>query len=109
MRRHALGLIGLAFLVACLALFIGSESIVGRRAMMASISMRMGIVLCLTWLAYPQLQSLGQQMPKWAWALTIGALLLFVVSTKLFPISLMMLAIVGLNRFVAWLKRPPTR
>lgn len=93
---------------ACLALYLSSESMSGRLMMLISICMRLGIVLSLVWLAYPQLKQLGQQMPKWAWGLTIAALLLFVVSTRFFPISLFMLTIVGAHRFLVWLKTPPT-
>lgn len=93
MRRHLIGLIGLAIFVLGLfapALGWGGES-EDREAVFAMLQ-RIGLQLGVLWLAWPDLVRLT---PRLAAGLILGALLLLVVPRQLLVVAVLV--------FVAWL------
>ena len=77
-RRHVLGLFGLLFLAASLAIFFsGSFGASGRYAL--GISFKAGLILVALWLALPSIQKTFRKFPAWMWyigGLVLGAAVL---------------------------------
>ena len=107
MRRHLIGILGLAGLAAFLTMLVSGSAVSGRGAMFASVMMRVGLIFCMSWLAYPQLERIGKRLPLWAWGLIGGMLVVLVANPKLFPIAFALFAAIAVFQFIGWLFKPP--
>ena len=108
MQRHALGLAGIICLIGSAAMFafnMANDDF----ALIASALLRVGIVFCLTWLAFPQLEKLSKYLPKWAWGLLAVSACLVIINPKTFPIALVSIAFVAIFSFTGWLFKPPKK
>ena len=106
MRRVALGIIAVLFLVAAVVRTwqIGLPAV--QESMFTSICLRVGLVLGAAWLAYDQLQQLAERVPPWLIAGIGLAMLLLVVHPKSFRLLLPMVAIVVALQFIGRFLQP---
>lgn len=108
MRRHALGIIGLVFLITFVIMLVTGNATSARSAFFASICMRVGLILGMSWLAYPQLERIARRLPRWAWALVAIGLLVLVAVPKMFPVAFAVFAAIAIVQFIGWLFKPPS-
>jgi hypothetical protein len=109
MRRHACGVLSVAFLCGAaygLATYGVDHS---QASMYSSMGLRMGLVLGAIWLAFPQLSKLTVQTSTW-FLLLLGAIGLIIVARPrtvvvLGPVMLLLI----LLQFAGWLMKPPPR
>lgn len=106
MRRHAFGLIGIVFLIGAAIGLAQSGINDAQNSMLASILLRVGLVLGAIWLAYPQLEQLFQRVPPWLVAVVGLALLVVVVRPKAIFAVAPILGAVAVLQFFGWLMRP---
>lgn len=92
MRRHLLGLLGVALIVAGLPASLGWVEVGKDRTAFFATLFRIGLELGVLWLAWPDLVRLT---PRLATGLILGALLLLVLPRQML--------VVGVLVFVAWL------
>jgi hypothetical protein len=110
MRRHALGLIAIAFLFAAgvQTCQTGWPEVQDNVAM--GICLRVGLVLGSAWLAYPQLRQIGKRCPPWLVAALTLSLMLLLVQPKAFrfllPVVLLLIALQYVGRFFRRSRQP---
>ena len=109
MRRHALGIFAIAFLVAAgVRLYkIGVDD--AQASMMTSVFLRVGLVLGAAWLAWPQLKQLAQRVPPWLMAVAFLALIIVMMRPRYILVLAPILAALAVLQFVGWLFRPLPR
>ncbi len=103
-RRHTIGGIALAMLVAAAVLLLLCD---GNLAdMYGSICLRVGMALGAGWLAYPQILALTRFCtPKLLLAFAVGAIVL-IARPKAFPIVALMIGAVVILEIAGWLLKP---
>ena len=105
MQRHLLGIIALVFTVTGIALLIRG-GVSGDKSTIAAVLLKVGPVLGVMWLAFPQLIQVVRRGPPWviaAFVIGIGAMI-YNKRTALVVIPVW-LAIAALQ-FVGWLFNP---
>lgn len=109
MRRHLIGILGIVSLAVFVSMLATGNAVGGRTAIFASVMMRVGMIFCMSWLAYPQLERIGKRLPVWAWGLIGGMLVVLVANPKLFPVAFVLFAAIGVMQFIGWLLKPPPK
>lgn len=107
MQRTLIGILGVVGILVTATMFLTDNMSDNRGMLIGSACFRCGILLCLACLSYPQIKSLAGWMPKWAWGMVLLAVFLTVIRPKLFPLSLVIIAIIGAMQFISWLFKPP--
>ena len=103
-RRHLVGVFGLVFVTVGIYFFIWPPES-GATEFLQGSCIKAGIVLLLTWLAFPQLD----RLPVWLFASTVGALLAVAVRPRV-VLALLRYGIVFLPILIAiWVLRPKRR
>ena len=105
-RRHIMGLFGLAFLLCGVGLLVARGASDSQWSMFASICIRVGLMLGAIWLAFPQVVGLAQRFPPWLMG-TVGfsALVVAARPRMIFYLGPVVVAIAFLQ-FVGWLFKP---
>lgn len=102
-RRHALGVIAIAFLAAAVVQGYRLGLAAMQESVSASICLRVGLVLGAAWLAHPQLRQIGQKYPPWMIAAAGFGMLVLLVQPKAFrfmlPILVLLVALQYVSRF----------
>ena len=103
MRRHLIGIFGLAFIAIGVTLLVIHGWNEGQWSTFASIGLRAGLTLCAAWLALPQLFTLSGKVSLWMVAmLAVGAILLFINPL----IGGLVLGVMSLYLFIRYLFTP---
>jgi hypothetical protein len=103
-QRSILGLLGLFCLVIGLSFyFLGSDSSPQLRD---GILVRVGLLLCVTWLALPQLETIKTRIPGYLLLVVLVLLVILAVRPKIFPILAGLLAVsLTLSWGLKWVSR----
>jgi hypothetical protein len=104
-RRHGFGIFGLLFLGA-LGVIVFGYGLSDETQFVASICMRVGLVLCAIWLAYPQLEKITQRVPPWMLGCILLGMLVVVVRPRMILYLAPVLAAIAVLQFVGWLFKP---
>jgi hypothetical protein len=72
----------------------------------ASICVRVGLVLCAIWLAYPQLEKITQRVPPWMLGCIVLGMLIIIVRPRMVIYLAPVLAAIAVLQFVGWLFKP---
>jgi hypothetical protein len=105
-RRHALGVIAIAFLAAAVVQGYRLGFAAMQESVSASICLRVGLVLGAAWLAHPQLRQIGQKYPPWMIAATGFGILVLLVQPKAFRLLLPILVLLVALQYVSRFFRP---
>jgi hypothetical protein len=101
-RRHIMGSFGIAFLLGGLGLWL----VKGTGNQMAGVGVKVGLVLCAIWLAFPQVAELTKRVPSWLMA-AIGISGLVVAARPRMILYLgPVVAAIAFLQFVGWLFKP---
>ncbi len=105
-RRHIMGLLGIASLVGGVGLLLVKGASDSQWSMYASIGIRVGLMLSAIWLAFPQVVGLAKRFPPWLMA-SVGIMALVIAASpkRIFQIAPIIAAIAFLQ-FVGWLFKP---
>jgi len=103
-RRHTIGVIALAMLVAAAVLLLFCD---GNLAdMYGSICLRVGMALGATWLAFPQILLLSAYCsPRMLFTCLLGGIIL-IARPKAFPIVALLIGAVVILEIAGWLLKP---
>ena len=105
-RRHIMGLFGIAFLLSGVGLLAAKGASDSQWSMFASICIRVGLMLNVIWLAFPQVVGLAKRFPPWLMA-TIGVTGLVIAARPRMIIYLgPVVAAIAVLQFVGWLFKP---
>ena len=107
MRRLALGCFSFLFLVAAAVQLYRDGIASAESSMMASICLRVGLVLGATWLAYPQLRQVGQRVPPWFLGTVFLALIFVLIKPRAILAIAPILAAIAVLQYLAQLFKPP--
>ncbi len=102
-QRSFLGLIGLVCLAMGLGFyFLGGES----PSLRDGILVRVGLLLCVTWLALPQLKTMKTRIPGYLLVIVLILLIIVAARPKIFPILAGLLAVsLSLSWALKWVSR----
>ena len=110
MSRHLLGIIGLAMLLAGLIGFVGfggGNSVATGETSPAGIGIRVGLLLCVLWMAYPELVKLAQRVPKWMFGLIlVGGAVAFYLGRRSLVIIIPAALVLGALKMAGWFLKP---
>jgi len=105
-RRHIMGLFGIALLLAGVGLLFTKGASDSQWSMFASICIRVGLMLGAIWLAFPQIIGLAKRFPPWL--LATAGVTAFTIAA--FPKRIVYLgpivAAIAFLQFVGWLFKP---
>lgn len=107
-RRHIMGLFGIAFLLGYVGLMFVKGSSDSQWSMFASICMRVGLMLGAIWLAFPQVIGIGKRLrfPPWMIA-ALGVSGLVVAARPRMVVYLVpVLGAIAVLQFFGWLFKP---
>jgi hypothetical protein len=105
-RRHIMGLFGIAFLLTGVGLLVAKGTNDAQWSMLASVCIRVGLMLGAIWLAFPQIVGLTKRFPPWLMA-TIGVAGIVVAARPRMIVYLgPLVAAIALLQFVGWLFKP---
>jgi len=106
MRRHALGLFSILFLLGGGAIwsFIGLAENTWQTA--ASTCLRVGLLLGAGWLAYDQVGQVLKKTPPWLAGTLALAVLIAIIRPRAMLYLLPLLAGLALLQFIGWLFKP---
>ena len=107
MQRHALGIIALVSLVLGVAgiLYYGTND--SQTSLMASMCMRIGLVIGALWLALPQFKRMSGGLPTWAAGIVVLCLAIVIARPRtIVVLGPILLVLAGLAA-IGWLLKPP--
>ena len=105
-RRHIMGLFGLAFLVGGLVLLLVKGTGDSQWSMFASICIRVGMMLGAIWLAFPQVVGLAKRFPPWLMATVAISGLVVAARPRMILYLGPVVAAIAFLQFVGWLFKP---
>jgi hypothetical protein len=109
MRRHLLGILGLALVVGGIAGSLAGGGSFNDIGLVPSSCIRVGCVLGALWLAFPQLLEIGSRVPPWLiGAVLVGGLAVAIRPRSIAVVAPLVAALIGLQ-FLGRLLRPPER
>jgi len=88
MRRHIIGLIGLAGLIYAAAVYLTQGYDEGLNNFYPSMSLRLGIAMSAIWLGFPDLDRLFAKYPPWLFVVALVLVGVIVTRPKFFPIAI---------------------
>lgn len=101
MRRHLLGLIAIAFLIAAGGAFLGEFDY-----FLASSLFKLGFIFAALWLAFPQLVKVSSRFSPTAVVFAVGGVIVIVFWPRTLIFIGPMLAVLGGIYLLGWLMRP---
>ena len=105
-RRHIMGMLGIASLAIGVSLLVLKGTSDDQWSMFSSICIRVGLMLAAIWLAFPQVIGLAKRFPPWLLA-TIGfAGLVVAVRPRMIVYLAPVAAAITVLQFVGWLFKP---
>ena len=111
--RFAVLVIGLALVGLGGAYYVVPDVIPRQLTLICGASLKVGVVLVLAWLAWPQLAKLAQVLPAWLIVTTMICLITIVIQPKLAmyigPVYLILIAIQFSGYFTKWLSGSPPK
>ena len=105
-RRHLMGLLGLASLIAGVSLLIIRGTNDSQWSMFASICLRVGLMLGAMWLAFPQIVGLARRFPPWLMATIAISGLVIAARPRMIVYLAPVLAAIVILQFIGWLFKP---
>ncbi|MBC8354494.1 MAG: hypothetical protein H8E66_21070 [Planctomycetes bacterium] len=105
-RRHIMGLFGIAFLVGGISLLLIKGTNDSQWSMFASICMRVGLMLGAIWLAFPQVVGLAKRFPPWMMATVAVCGLIVAARREMIVYLAPVVAVIAFLQFVGWLFKP---
>ncbi len=103
-RRHTIGVIALAMLVAAAVLLLFCDG--NLTDMYGSICLRVGMALGAAWLAFPQIVLLSAYCsPRMLFTFLLGGIVL-IARPKAFPIVALLIGAVVILEIAGWLLKP---
>lgn len=99
-QRHLMGVVGLLLFTIAVLLRLNASQAGGD--FLASSLLRVGILLCLLWMALPGLESLYKAFPKWAWVTALLILLVGAVQRNLLIVFGAILLALAFLQFVKY-------
>ena len=105
-RRHILGLLGIAFLLSGLGLLLVKGASDNQWSMFASICVRVGLLLAAIWLAFPQVVGLAKRFPPWLMAAVAISGLVIAARPRMIFYAGPVIAAIAFLQFVGWLFKP---
>ncbi|WP_145053362.1 hypothetical protein [Lignipirellula cremea] len=106
MRRHLIGIIGLAFCLAA-AVIWQVYTIPADGQMVVNSCLRIGLVMCAIWLAFPQAVEVLSKYPPWVVISSVLSVVVVAANPKLIIVMLPLLMLVGVKMFITWVFTPP--
>lgn len=105
-RRHLMGLFGIAFLVGGVSLLLVKGASDSQWSMFASICIRVGLMLGAIWLAFPQLVGLTKRFPPWLMGTVAVSGLVVAARPRMILYLGPVVAAIAFLQFVGWIFKP---
>lgn len=105
-RRHIMGLLGIALLLGGVGLLAAKGVSDSQWSVYASICIRVGLMLSAIWLAFPQVVGLSNRFPPWLIAAIGVTTLVIAVSPKRIVYLGPIIVAIAFLQFVGWLFKP---
>ena len=105
-RRHIMGLIGVASLLGGAALLYVKGASDSQWSMFASICIRVGLMLVVIWLAFPQIVGLAKRCPPWLMAAVGGTAIVIAARPRMILYLGPVVVAISFLQFIGWLFKP---
>lgn len=105
-RRHIMGLIGIACLAGGVGLLLAKGASDSQWSMFASICIRIGLMLSAIWLAFPQVVGLAKRFPPWLLAACGFTAVAVAARPRMILYLGPIVVLIAFLQFVGWLFKP---
>ena len=109
MRRHIIGVIGLAGLIYAATIYLTQGYEEGLNHFFPALSLRLGIVMSALWLGMPDLDRFFAKYPPWIFVVALVLICAVVVRPKFFPVVISLVVLAVALKFVARFFYMPTK